>query len=125
MTEYKIRRKRRRRTAPPQGEIRPPDTQTELTVAETATYLGRSIEQVRRYLRDGALVGYRAGQQWFVPAAAAETFKERHGLRREGKAMEDRKALLLELRALREELRQKYGTLDTTDWVQEARQGLR
>ena len=46
----------------------------EYTVAEAATYMGRSIEQVRRYLRDGALVGYLTGQQWFVPAVAVATF---------------------------------------------------
>lgn len=37
-----------------------------LTVAETARLLQRSTEQVRRYLREGALPGRRLGGQWFV-----------------------------------------------------------
>ncbi len=37
-----------------------------ITVAEAARRLGRSIEQVRRYLREGKLRGQRIGQQWFI-----------------------------------------------------------
>ncbi len=94
----------------------------EFTVAEAATYLGRSIEQVRRYLRDGALVGYRTGQQWFVPAAALATFK---ASRVETPEMKQRKEVLRELKVLRGELLQKYGYLQVAGWVQEAREGLR
>lgn len=121
--EYKIRR--RRPKGPPKEPRRQPAPQAELTVSETATYLGRSIEQVRRYLRDGALAGYRVGQQWFVPADAAATFKEERDLLSEGEAMEARKELLQELKALRADLQRKYGYLDPTGWVEEARQGLR
>ena len=94
----------------------------EYTVAEAATYLGRSTEQVRRYLRDGALVGYRTGQQWFVPAAAVATFRVSRG---DTPVMKERKAVLKELQALRAELLQKYGYLEVAGWVQEAREGLR
>lgn len=94
----------------------------DLTVAETAKYLGRSIEQVRRYLRDGALLGYRAGQQWFVPATAAATFKAN---RVETREMKERKQVLREIQALRAALVAKYGYLDVADWVQAAREGLR
>lgn len=94
----------------------------ELTVAEAATYLGRSIEQVRRYLRDGALVGYRAGQQWFVPAATLAAFKAE---RTETPAMKERKEVLKELKALRAELLRKYGYLQVAGWVEQAREGLR
>ncbi len=45
-----------------------------LTVAETAKLLRRSTEQVRRYLREGALPGRRLGGQWFVHHADAEAF---------------------------------------------------
>lgn len=92
------------------------------TVAEAATYLGRSIEQVRRYLRDGALVGYRVGQQWFVPAAALATFR---ASRVRTPEMKQRAEVLQQLRALRAELLRKYGYLQVADWVQEAREGLR
>ena len=48
-------------TARPEGAI---------TVAEAARRMGRSIEQVRRYLREGKLKGERIGQQWFVDEAS-------------------------------------------------------
>ena len=41
-----------------------------LTVSEAARLLGRSIEQVRRYLREGKLRGRRIGQQWFIDKTA-------------------------------------------------------
>jgi excisionase family DNA binding protein len=43
-----------------------------LTVAETARLLGRSTEQVRRYLREGVLPGSRIGGQWFITRRDAE-----------------------------------------------------
>src|SRR3972149_1835143 len=48
------------------------DAKDPVPVQEAAAYLGRSTEQVRRYLREGALVGYRVGQQWFIPRRALE-----------------------------------------------------
>lgn len=41
-----------------------------ITVAEAARRLGRSLEQVRRYLREGKLKGERIGQQWFIEEAS-------------------------------------------------------
>ena len=41
-----------------------------VTVAEAARRLGRSLEQVRRYLREGKLKGQRIGGQWFVEEAS-------------------------------------------------------
>jgi excisionase family DNA binding protein len=49
------------------------DTQGMITVAEAAKRLNRSIEQVRRKLREGKLKGQRIGNQWFVD----ETFLKR------------------------------------------------
>ncbi|MEX0800100.1 MAG: helix-turn-helix domain-containing protein [Dehalococcoidia bacterium] len=48
-------------TAGPEGAI---------SVAEAARRMRRSIEQVRRYLREGKLKGERIGQQWFVDEAS-------------------------------------------------------
>jgi excisionase family DNA binding protein len=48
-----------------------------VTVADAATRLGRSTEQVRRYLREGRLRGRRFGGQWFINQADLETFSER------------------------------------------------
>ena len=50
-----------------------------LTVSETARLLGRSTEQVRRYLREGVLPGQRLGGQWFVARADAEALLRRRG----------------------------------------------
>jgi excisionase family DNA binding protein len=44
-----------------------------ITVAEAARRLGRSLEQVRRYLREGKLKGQRIGGQWFIEEASLET----------------------------------------------------
>ena len=37
-----------------------------VTVPDAARQLGRSTEQVRRYLREGKLDGHRVGGHWFV-----------------------------------------------------------
>jgi excisionase family DNA binding protein len=42
------------------------DTTGMITVAEAARRMNRSIEQVRRKLREGKLKGQRIGNQWFV-----------------------------------------------------------
>jgi excisionase family DNA binding protein len=43
-----------------------------ITVPEAARRLDRSIEQVRRYLREGKLRGQRIGNQWFVEESAIQ-----------------------------------------------------
>ena len=58
-----------------------------ITVSDTAKLLGRSTEQVRRYLREGELPGRRLGGQWFIDRAEAEAFLLR---RREGSDFERR-----------------------------------
>jgi excisionase family DNA binding protein len=45
-----------------------------MSVADVARELSRSTEQVRRYLREGRLVGRRMGGQWFIERAAVEAF---------------------------------------------------
>ena len=46
-----------------------------VSVNEAALRLGRSIEQVRRYLREGRLPGRRIGGQWFIEEAALATWR--------------------------------------------------
>lgn len=46
------------------------DIRGTITVQEAARRLGRSIEQVRRYLREGKLRGERIGGQWFIDEAS-------------------------------------------------------
>lgn len=52
-----------------------------ITVAEAARRLGRSIEQVRRYLREGKLKGQRIGQQWFIEERSLEVNYQPSGRR--------------------------------------------
>lgn len=47
-----------------------------MSVSETARFLGRSTEQVRRYLREGTLNGQRIGGQWFIRAEDAAGFRQ-------------------------------------------------
>jgi excisionase family DNA binding protein len=58
-----------------------------ITVGDTAKLLGRSTEQVRRYLREGELPGRRLGGQWFIDRTDAEAFLQR---RRDGSDFERR-----------------------------------
>lgn len=48
-----------------------------VSVAEAATMLERSTEQVRRYLREQRLAGRRVGGQWFIERAAVMAFSGR------------------------------------------------
>ena len=48
-----------------------------LTVADAAARLGRSTEQVRRYLREKRLQGRRIGGQWFIDPNELSQFQER------------------------------------------------
>ena len=48
-----------------------------LSVQETAHLLGRSTEQVRRYLREGVLPGRRIGGQWFIARDDVEALRKR------------------------------------------------
>ena len=90
-----------------------------VTVPEAATYLGRSTEQVRRYLREEALVGYRVGNQWFIDRTDLEQFKAVRS-----PAAQERMALLERSRRLRGRIFQRTGRLfDATRLIQETRRG--
>ncbi len=52
------------------------DSQRLVTVPEAADRLGRSTEQVRRYLREGKLKGTRIGGQWFIDRFALDRFND-------------------------------------------------
>jgi excisionase family DNA binding protein len=52
-----------------------------ITVAEAARRLGRSLEQVRRYLREGKLKGQRIGGQWFIDERSLEARYQPSGQR--------------------------------------------
>src|SRR2546428_5563851 len=112
-----------------------------LPVADAARRLDRSIEQVRRYLREGRLAGRRIGQQWFIEEAALAGWRpgRREATGRiseapgtyEGRPMktEERKKrerlidedLLAEIDRLREEIRKEYGEFDVVKLLRESR----
>lgn len=86
-----------------------------ITVAEAARRLNRSIEQVRRYLREGKLRGQRIGNQWFVEESALAAPKGEPLVPRE---------LAERIRRTREEIRRKAGhDFDIVAMIRESREG--
>ena len=107
-----------------------------ITVAEAARRLGRSLEQVRRYLREGKLKGQRIGGQWFVEEASLPLrYQVRSGPSasiREPVAMMERtrlteeeiEALVKRVDANREAIRRRLGRdLDVVDMLRRSREG--
>jgi excisionase family DNA binding protein len=107
-----------------------------ITVAEAARRLGRSLEQVRRYLREGKLKGQRIGGQWFVEEASLPLrYQLPHGpsasIRERGAVMEATKltkeeidALIKRVSANREAIRGRLGYgFDISRLIEESREG--
>jgi len=108
-----------------------------ITVSEAARILGRSIEQVRRYLREGKLKGQRIGQQWFIERASlgfsytpskrgrmtyiaepAAVMEPARGVLRAGKMNnEEIKAVMERIKNNRERIRERLGANNTIDVV--------
>ena len=113
-----------------------------VTVTEAAHRLRRSIEQVRRYLREGKLTGRRIGQQWFIEEAALASW---YPGRRTGETMSVREPaavyearpmkteetktakrllsdeLIRRVEAVRERIRRESGEVDVVALVRESR----
>jgi len=110
-----------------------------VTVSEAARILGRSIEQVRRYLREGKLKGRHIGRQWFIekaslgfsytpskrrrityiaePAAVMEP--PARGLLRAGEMKnEEMKTVMERIKDNRERIRERLGANITIDVVE-------
>ena len=86
-----------------------------ISVAEAAKRLNRSIEQVRRNLREGKLKGQRVGNQWFVDEKCL-TESQRQPL------VDPR--LLERIRQTREAIyRRNRITFDVVAMVRESREG--
>jgi excisionase family DNA binding protein len=107
-----------------------------ITVAEAARRLGRSLEQVRRYLREGKLKGQRIGGQWFVEEASLPLrYEPSRGtgqrIREVGVVMEAVKlskeeidALIKRIDANREAIRRRLGHgFDISRLIEESREG--
>jgi excisionase family DNA binding protein len=107
-----------------------------ITAAEAAHRLGRSLEQVRRYLREGKLKGQRIGGQWFVEEASLPLrYEIRSGpsrsVREPGVTMEATKMTKEEIEALikrvdenREAIRRRLGHgFDVVEMLRRSREG--
>ena len=93
------------------------NAEDKLTVIEVARELNRSLEQVRRYVREGQLPGEKLGRQWFVERKAPEDFQARHA----GQSTD----VLTRARGLRESIKKRVGTFNVAEMVAESRQGRR
>jgi hypothetical protein len=94
------------------------DTKGMVSVAEAAKRLDRSIEQVRRNLRDGKLRGQRIGNQWFVDETCLE--------RLESTSSEPLipRELVEQIRRTREEIYKRNGIVfDAVKIINESREG--
>jgi excisionase family DNA binding protein len=86
-----------------------------ITVAEAARRLNRSIEQVRRYLREGKLPGQRIGNQWFVEERTLEAPSGEPLVPAE---------LVERIRRTREEIRRRAGhDFDVVEMIRQSREG--
>jgi excisionase family DNA binding protein len=84
-----------------------------ISVAEAAKRLNRSIEQVRRNLRDGKLKGQRIGNQWFVDSKSLSNKQ----------VSTTKPDPFEEARVFREKLRARYGNFDINALIAESREG--
>ncbi len=88
-----------------------------VTVEQAARRLDRSIEQVRRYLREGRLPGRRIGQQWFIEEAALGAW--RPGRRSAGAGRIGEAVATYEARAMKTDETKKGETLSLKEWLRE------
>jgi hypothetical protein len=90
------------------------ESKDKLTLLEVSRELGRSLEQVRRYVREGKLPAQKLGMQWFVTRCDLEAFKSNGG-RATG---ED---VLARATAIREKIQNRVGLIDVLELLEESR----
>lgn len=86
----------------------------DLKLNQVSLELGRSLEQVRRYVREGKLPARKLGMQWFVTRRDLNAFQAH-----------DRKAgqqdLMERIRSNRERIRARVGLIDVVELLDESR----
>ncbi len=86
----------------------------DLKLNQVAQELGKSLEQVRRYVREGKLPARKLGMQWFVTRRDLDAFKT-----------PDRKVnqqeLLERIKVNRERIRARVGQINVLDLLDEVR----
>lgn len=86
----------------------------DLTLMEVAQELGRSLEQVRRYAREGKLPAHKLGMQWFVKRRDLKAFKL--GGKRSNQA-----EVLARARALSQDIEERVGRIDVVELLDQYR----
>ena len=89
-------------------------TTTKLPLRDVARQLDRSVEQVRRYIREGKLPAQKLGLQWFVDQRDVDRF-------RGNQASGDRIGVIEQARELREQIRRESGMIDVIALLDELR----
>lgn len=86
----------------------------DLNLTLVAKELGRSLEQVRRYVREGKLPARKLGLQWFVTRRDLDAFRGVGGKPSQQEVTE-------RARALRERIKARTGLMDVVELVEESR----
>lgn len=85
-----------------------------LPLQEVARELDRSLEQIRRYVREGKLPAQKLGMQWFVERGSLEAFKGAIGRSPD-------KDVLIRAKRLRETIRNDGGILNVVELLEQTR----
>lgn len=86
----------------------------DLKLNQVAQELGKSLEQVRRYVREGKLPARKLGMQWFVRRQDLDAFRGVGGKPSQQEVLE-------RARALRERIKARVGLLDVVELLEESR----
>ena len=86
----------------------------DLKLNQVAQELGRSLEQVRRYVREGKLPARKLGMQWFVTRRDLDAFRGVGAKPSQQEVME-------RARALRERIKARVGLMDVVELLEESR----
>ncbi len=86
----------------------------DLKLNQVAQELGRSLEQVRRYVREGKLPARKLGMQWFVTRRDLDIF-------RGAKNKPSQQEVIERARANRERIRARVGSFDIVELLEEDR----
>ena len=91
------------------------DSTDDLTLLQVARELDRSLEQVRRYVREGKLPARKLGMQWFVNSHDLKTFKQEGG-------KPSREEVLERARKLRQTIERRVGKIDVIELLDRTRE---
>lgn len=88
-----------------------------MSLNEVSKDLNRSLEQVRRYVREGKLHAHKIGLQWFVPRSDLKKFIS---------SLQDKNIEELDIveraRAVREKIKAEYGEMDGLEILDDIRE---